>query len=85
MVRIFSTGIGTAKTSTRVHGKEHRLNLRDALLVPNLTSVHKLDALGLVVKFENSAVTISDKAGKLVAAGVKNGSVYQLSDFRRER
>ena len=65
------------------------MNLRDALLAPNLTerlvSVHKLDALGLVVKFENFAVTISDKAGKLVAAGVKNGSVYQLSDFRRER
>ena len=88
-VKIFSTGVGTAKTSTRVHGKEHRLNLREALLVPHLTerlvSIHKLDALGLVVKFENSAVTISDKAGKLVAAGVKNGSVYQLSDFRRER
>ena len=88
-VKIFSTGVGTAKTSTRVHGKEHRLNLREALLVPDLTerlvSIHKLDALGLIVKFENSAVTISDKAGKLVAAGVKNGSVYQLSVFRRER
>ena len=69
-VKKISTGVGTARTSIRVHGKEHRLNLRDALLVPNLTerlvSVHKLDALGLVVKFENSAVTISDKDGKLI-------------------
>ena len=35
-VKVFSTGVGTAKTSIQIQGKEHKLNLRETLLVPRL-------------------------------------------------
>ena len=65
------------------------MNLRETLLVPHLTkrlvSIRKLDMLGLTITFENSAVKILDKTGRLIAAGIQQGSVYQLSSFHRER
>ena len=78
-----AVGVGDVVLNVVVDGKIKKRRLRDVLYVPrlayNLLSVSKTTETGKKIKFGSDGLQFLDCDGRVVAVGVKKGSLYYLT------